>query len=124
MAFEFGLEDVDFSSRLARFGRMYYLAEAQVIHWGGIATALDQNYAYRSSECSHVVYIRKHCGRSAARIYKILITIDMPLRVIILAVTWLIKRLFGNRDRASRNYRKLVAATQFLVFGMRRYWRC
>jgi N-acetylglucosaminyl-diphospho-decaprenol L-rhamnosyltransferase len=120
--FEFHMDDVDLSSRLARFGPMYYLADAHVFHWGGIATELDRNYAYRWSECSYVHYIRKHCSRRSARIYKILITADMPLRVTILAVTWLVK-LFGKRERASRNYRKLVAASQFLLRQLPHYWR-
>jgi GT2 family glycosyltransferase len=122
-AFEFHMDDVDLSSRLARFGRMYYLADAQVLHWGGISTELDRNYAYHWSECSYVHYIRKHCSPRAALIYKILITADMPLRVIVLAVAWLVKELFDKRERASRNYGKLVAASQFLLRQLPHYWR-
>jgi GT2 family glycosyltransferase len=122
-AFEFHMDDVDLSSRLKRFGKMYYLSEAQVIHWGGIATNLDETYAYRCGECSRVYYLRKHCGALAARTYKLLVTADMPLRVFILALTWLVKRLFMNPERASRNYRKLTAAAQFLMRGLPHYWR-
>ena len=88
---------------------MYYLAEAQVIHWDGIATELDQTYAYRFSQFSHVHYLRKHSGPWAARTYKVLVTIDMPLRVLIVALTWFVKRLLGNRERAARDRRKLAA---------------
>lgn len=121
--FEFTMDDVDLSSRLSRVGQMYYLAGAQVIHWGGIATALDQTYAYCCGECSHVHYIRKHYGPWSARIYKVLITADMPLRVFVLALSWLVKRLFGNRERAARNYRKLMAASHFLGRRLPYYWR-
>lgn len=122
-AFEFRMDDVDLSLRLGRVGKMYYLAEAQVIHWGGIATELDRTYAYCYSECSITHYIRKHFGSWAARSYKVLITADMPLRVFILAFSWLVKRLFGGRERASRNYHKLVAASHFLVRELPNYWR-
>jgi N-acetylglucosaminyl-diphospho-decaprenol L-rhamnosyltransferase len=122
-AFEFRMDDVDLSSRLRRFGKMYYLAEAQVLHWGGIATDLDQAYAYCHGECSYVHYIRKHCGPWAARTYKVLITADMPLRVFILVLSWLAKRLFGSRERASRNYGKLAAASHFLVRELPHYWQ-
>jgi hypothetical protein len=103
---------------------MYYLAEAKLIHCGGIATQLDVTNAYRWTQCSCIHFIRKHHGPWAARLYKVLITADMPLRILVLTLTWLAKRLFGNRERTARNYRKLVAATDFLLFGMLRYWRC
>jgi N-acetylglucosaminyl-diphospho-decaprenol L-rhamnosyltransferase len=121
-AFEFRMDDIDLSSRLGRVGRIYYLAEAQVIHWGGIATELDRTYAYCYSERSIIQYIRKHFGPWAARSYKVLITADMPLRVFILALSWLVKRLFGSRERASRNYHKLLAASHFLVRELPNYW--
>ncbi len=122
-AFEFGVDDIDLSVRLSQLGKMYYLAEAQVIHWGGIATKLDESYAYRCSECSYVHYLRKHCGPWTARVYKVLITADMPVRISILTLTWLVKKLFGNRERAARNYRRLAASSNFLVYGLPHYWQ-
>jgi GT2 family glycosyltransferase len=121
--FELTMDDVDLSSRLSRVGKMYYLAEAQVIHWGGIATALDQSYAYSCGECSHVHYIRKHYGPWSARVYKVLVTADMPLRISILALSWVVKRVFGTGERAARNHRKLVAASHFLGRRLPTYWR-
>ena len=120
-AFEFRMDDVDLSSRLGQVGKLYYLAEAQVIHWGGIAAELDQAYAYRSGECSYVHYIRKHFGPWRARAYKVLTSADMPLRVFILAFSWLV-RLFGARERAAHSYRKLAAASRFLR-ELPQYWR-
>jgi GT2 family glycosyltransferase len=122
--FEFHMEDVDLTLRLGRVGKIYYLAEARVIHCGGIATQLDVSYAYRCIQFSCIHYIRKHNGPSAARIYKVLVTLDMPLRVLVLTLTWIVKRLFSNRERAARNHRKLVGAIQFLLLWMPRYWRC
>ena len=121
-AFEFRMDDVDLSARLGQVGKLYYLAEAQVIHWGGIAAELDQAYAYRSGECSYVHYIRKHFGPGRARAYKILTSADMPLRVFILAFSWLV-RLFGARERAAHSYRKLAAASHFLLRELPQYWR-
>ena len=121
-AFEFGLEANDLSLRLGRVGRLYYLAEVQVIHWGGVATRLDEAFAYRCRESSHAYYLRKHCSPWAARLYKLLVTFDMPLRVGILALRWLAQRLAGNKERASRNYYRLAAAAQFLIWGLPDYW--
>jgi N-acetylglucosaminyl-diphospho-decaprenol L-rhamnosyltransferase len=121
--FEFHMDEVDLTRRLGRLGKMYYLAEAEVVHCGGIATRLDEVYAYRCSECSYIHYIRKHYGSWRARVYKVFITVDMPVRVFILTVTWVVKWLFGDRERALRNYCKLTAAGNFLVWGLPQYWR-
>jgi N-acetylglucosaminyl-diphospho-decaprenol L-rhamnosyltransferase len=121
-AFEFGMDDIDLSSRLSQLGNMYYLAEAQVTHWGGIATKLDQAFVYRCSEYSYVRYIRKHFSPRAARIYKLLITADMPLRVMVLALRCLFQKLLRNRQKSTAIYDKLSAASQFLLRGLPRYW--
>lgn len=121
--FEFRLDDIDLSTRLRRLGQIYYLADAQVIHWGGLATELDQVYAYRNSEHSYLHYLRKHHGARQAFLYKILVTMDMPFRIVILALTWTAKRIFAPRARADRNLRKLAAATEFFLRGLPDYWR-
>ena len=108
--FEFRMDDVDLSSRLGRLGKTYYLAEAQVIHWGGIATELDRTYAYWNAERSTIHYIRKHFGTAAARSYKILVLTDMPVRIVLLGLAVLAKLLAGRRERSARSYRKLIAA--------------
>ena len=121
--FEYGLDDVDLSLRLARIGRMYYLAEAQVIHWGGIATKLDEAFAYRCQERSYAYYLEKHCGRWRGRCYKVLVTLDMPVRIGILILRWLWQKLQGNSAKATRNLLRLTAAAQFFFFRLPQYWR-
>ena len=120
-AFEFRMDDIDLSLRLGRQGRMFYLADAGVIHWGGVATDLDRSYAYCAGEFSIIYFIRKHIGRRAARLYKLLITIDMAVRISVLALCWVPKRLFGASERAARNFRKLTAACRFLR-ALPAYW--
>jgi N-acetylglucosaminyl-diphospho-decaprenol L-rhamnosyltransferase len=120
--FEWGLEGLDLSVRLGQVGRLYYLAEAEIIHWGGVATKLDKAYTYRGRECAHVYYLRKHFGPWTARLYKILTTLDMPLRVGLLMLNWLGRKLSGSSEKASRNYSRLAAAAQFLFRGMPHYW--
>ena len=120
--FEWGLEGLDLSVRLGQVGRLYYLAEAEVIHWGGVATKLDEAFTYRGRECAHVYYLRKHFGPWTARLYKILTTLDMPLRVGMLVLGWLGRKLTGNPEKASHNYSRLAAAAQFLFWGMPHYW--
>jgi hypothetical protein len=120
--FEFGLEANDLSVRLGQLGRLYYLSEVKVIHWGGVATRLDEAFAYRCREFSHAYYLKKHCSPWAARLYKLLVTFDMPLRVGILALRWLGQKLVGNTEKASRNYYRLAAATEFLFCELPRFW--
>jgi GT2 family glycosyltransferase len=122
--FEFRMDEVDLALRLAGVGRAYYLGDAVVIHWGGIAARLDEAYSYRCAECSYVHFIRKYYGLRRARIYKLLITADIPLRVVSLALKWMRRRMSGNRKRANRYYGQLVGAGNFLLRGLPRYWQC
>jgi GT2 family glycosyltransferase len=121
--FEWGLEGLDLSVRLGQLGKLYYLAEAQVIHWGGVATKLDEPFTYRGRECGHAYYLRKHCGPWPARLYKLLTTVDMPLRVSFLALRWLGQALVGNRQKAPHSYARFAAAAQFLFYNLPEYWR-
>lgn len=114
-AFEFRMDDIDLSDRLGQLGKIYYLAEAQVMHWGGVATELDRTYAYLHGEYSTIYYIEKNFGAAAARTYKMLVLADMPVRLFVLGLCWLVKRLFGSRERAARGYRKLTAAWHFVA---------
>ena len=120
--FEFGMDDIDLAVRLGQLGKMYYLSEAEVIRRGGMATELDQSYAYRYNECSCIHYLRKHCGPWKAQIYEILITADMPVRISILALTWLMKKLSGSRAGHTR-LPKACSVKSLLVYGLPQYWQ-
>ena len=122
--FEFGCEDFDLSARLKQLGALYYLAEAEIVHLGGISSRANFGFFYRGFECGCARYLSKHSQIPYAPwIYKLLVTIDMPVRIVILAVEGTVKWLKGERERARRIFRRLSAACEFMFCNLARFWR-
>ncbi len=122
--FEFGLEDLDLSVRLGRHGKIYYLADVKISHWGGVSSKANREYVYRGYECGYARYLRKHHGAMAALVYKTLVTADMPVRLLLLAGECVACALLGKGGRARRLSQQLAAASGFLAKGMRCFWSC
>ena len=121
--FEFGLEDVDLCARLLRCGPIYYLREAEIVHFGRISSRANRSFVYRGFECGYARFLRKHRSRAAAIIYKMLVTLDMPVRLALLGLHLMWYRFIGRRDRMDRCRQELSAATSFALSGLPRFWR-
>jgi hypothetical protein len=120
--FSFGVEDVDLSRRLHEFGEIHYLAEAQIDHLGRVTSRANRPFVYRSYECGWARYLAKHHGHSAALLYKVLVTIDMSPRLLILAIQSAIHSLTGKREKAQRSRDLFNAALSFALTGLPAFW--
>ena len=122
--FEFGCEDFDLSARLKLVGILYYIATAEIVHLGGSSSRSNQGLVYRGYECGCARYLGKHSRwRAAAWIYKALVTMDMPVRLVTLAARYAVSRLKGERERAARALQRLTAAGDFYFCNLVRFWR-
>jgi N-acetylglucosaminyl-diphospho-decaprenol L-rhamnosyltransferase len=122
--FEFGVEDVDLCVRLRKQGPIYYLPEAIIDHLGRISSQANYGFTYTGYECGYARYLKKHHpDPNAARVYKTLVTVDMPVRLFILGSQAIGYVLFGRRDAAARTYRRLSAAGEFFFHRMPKFWR-
>ncbi|QOV87662.1 glycosyltransferase family 2 protein [Humisphaera borealis] len=122
--YEFGVEDVDLCLRLGRVGPIRYLPERSLIHFGRITSQANYGFTYAAYECGYARYLRKHHrSRLAAPFYKVLITLDTPLRLAFLATMLAGYRIIGRRDAAERTRRRLSAAAGFYFGQLRRFWR-
>ena len=113
---KWGLEGLDLSVRLGQ--RQVILPRRSGGH--SLGRCGDQigseAFTYRGRMCSRVLL--EETRRSVdARLYKILTTLDMPLRVGMLVWVGWVKELTGNPEKASHNYSRLAAAAQFLFWG-------
>lgn len=121
--YEFGVEDVDLCRRLGECGKIQYLAEAEIDHLGRISSRANRGFVYRAYECGRARYLHKYEGAAAAFIYKSVVTVDLPVRMMLLAGAGLINFLGGRLEKA-RDYRdRFKAAGNFLFTGMLRFWR-
>ena len=123
-SFEFGMEDVDLCHRLAKFGTIHYLADAEITHLGRVSSHLARGPVYRSYQCGTVRYFRKHHrSRFAPLIYKIAITLDTPLRLTILLLKTGLSRIFGRREEANRSAERAAGIWFFVRQGLPQFWK-
>lgn len=123
--FEFGCEDFDLSARLKKIGRLFYVAEAEIVHLGGSSSRANLSFVYRNFECGCARYLSKHArSRLAPWVYKLFVTFDMPARLATPAARYITNRLRGERERAQAASRHLGAAADFYFCHLLRFWRC
>ncbi len=121
--FPFGLEDADLCVRLGVHGPLHFVADAEIIHYGRLSSRANRGFVVRGYECGYVRFLRKHARwKSGSLLYKVLITIDMPVRIMGLAGQYLWRLVTGRREKSSDSYNRLAANLQFLVQDMPRFW--
>ncbi len=121
--FGFGVEDVDLCRRLQTMGKNYYFPGAEIEHLGRVSSHANRGFVYRNYECGWARYLAKHHGHGSALMYKILVTLDMPIRVTVLVIQFAIQSLTGRREKAARTRERLRAAGDFAVSGLPSFWR-
>jgi GT2 family glycosyltransferase len=121
--FPFGIEDLDLCHRLGQLGPIYYLPDAQIEHLGRISSRANRGFVYSGYECGWARYLHKHHGKGAAMLYKILVTLDMPVRLVVLALQWMMQTVSGRKEKAKRTRDVLGAAAQFTFGGLPAFWK-
>jgi N-acetylglucosaminyl-diphospho-decaprenol L-rhamnosyltransferase len=122
--FVFGVEDVDLCARLRRYGPIYYLADAEILHLGRISSRANRGYVYTGYECGYARYLAKHHrSKSASLTYKALVTLDMPVRLVVMGTQVVGYVLLQRKDAAERTYERLSAAGEFFFHRLPRFWR-
>ena len=77
-------EEVDLCSRIQRAGwRLYWVPQAEVVHFGGQSTQQASTEMFLNLYHSKIIYFRKHYGWSAAQIYKLVLRIAALSRLML-----------------------------------------
>lgn len=122
--YRFGVEDVDLCLRLGRLGPIRYLPQAAITHFGRITSQDNYGFTYAAYECGYARYLRKHHrSRLASPLYKVIITLDLPLRLGFLLTQWTGYQIIRRKDAATRTARRIAAVVQFATTGLWRFWR-
>lgn len=122
-SFGFGVEDVDLCRRLIAFGSIHYVPQAEIEHLGRVSSRANRGFVYRNYECGWARYLAKHHGRPAALFYKILVTLDLPIRLVILSIQYMIQRLAARREKSVRTLDLLKATADFAATGLPAFWK-
>ncbi len=105
-------EEVDLCHRLRQRGwKVYWVPQAQVIHYGGQSTQQVAADMFLRLYQGKVLYFRKHHGRLAVQAYKLILLIAALARLSLSPLAWLERPPLRQQHLArADHYRRLVMA--------------
>src|SRR5690606_8498105 len=122
--FPFGVEDVDFCIRLRQHGPIKYLSDVSIEHLGRISSRANYGFTNSGYEVGYARYLHKHHRhRWASSLYKLLITLDTPYRVLFYRCQYLLAKISRRSESADKAYRRLTAAREFLFHHLPKFWK-
>jgi N-acetylglucosaminyl-diphospho-decaprenol L-rhamnosyltransferase len=122
--FTFGGEDLELCYRANRHGAVVYLPSVEITHFGRASTR--QNIAYASTQIAvgFARFFRKSgASRAALLAYKLAVTLDAPLQLLVKGAQYLTRRIVGRRDEAEQSLVVVRGALAFLSGGFWSFWR-
>jgi GT2 family glycosyltransferase len=122
--FTFGGEDIDLSLRIGRSHRIVYHAGAEITHYGRVSTRLNIQYSSPNIAVGFARSLRK-CGTppAALLLYKLIMTLDAPLHMLIKFVEGAYRRIRGRRTEAEKSLLVARGMWHFLTRGLTAFWR-
>jgi GT2 family glycosyltransferase len=122
--FAFGGEDLELCYRANQRGQVVYLADVEIIHFGRVSTRRNVGYASPRIAAGFATYFRKSgANRAALLLYKLAITLDAPLQVVVKGCQYLVRRARGRRQQAEKSLATVHGAVAFLGSGLVPFWR-
>lgn len=83
-------EEVDLCRRVRQAGwPIYWVPQARVVHYGGQSTQQVAGEMFLCLYQGKVLYFRKHYGRWAAQVYKIIVMVAALTRLLLSLLAWL-----------------------------------
>jgi GT2 family glycosyltransferase len=121
--FAFGGEDLQFSDRVARHYPLMFLPDVEIIHYGGVSTRQHIGFVSAARAAGYVHYLRKvGYSRLSLLTYKLAVTLDTPLQLLVKGAQYLGRRLRGDA-RAEKSRLAWQGARHFLTRGLVPFWK-
>jgi hypothetical protein len=122
--FTFGGEDLHLSARVGRCFPLVFLPDVEIVHLGGVSTRQNSGFASSASAAGHACFLRKvGCPWPGRLVYKVLVTLDVPVQIVVRGSQYLVRRLRGQRAGAEKARRALGAVWYFASRGLLAFWR-
>lgn len=105
-------EEVDLCFRIQQAGwKLYWVPISEVIHYGGQSTKQVATEMFMQLYLGKLKYFRKHYGRFAGLIYKLILVLAAIARIIFTPIYSLIKPAYRKRIfRLAGQYQRLLVA--------------
>lgn len=123
-AFTFGGEDIDLCARIGRTRPIVYFTEAEIVHYGRVSSRQHIGYAHSQTIIGITRYLRKSGTPWAALCcYKVVLTLDAPLKWLGHMTEWAWRLLRGKKRAAARSRLAARGVGHFLRHGLWEFWR-
>ncbi|HMF15755.1 MAG TPA: glycosyltransferase family 2 protein [Gemmataceae bacterium] len=122
--FTFGGEDMELSYRVNQQAAVVFYPGAEVVHYGRSSTRQNFHFASLNIAIGLVQYLRKTgSSRPGVWAFKLAVTLDAPLQVLVKGSQFLIRRMLGRRKSARKSLLAAQAPGHFLARGLVRFWK-
>jgi GT2 family glycosyltransferase len=122
--FTFGGEDLDLSLRVGRSRTVVYHPRAEITHYGRVSTRQHIGYASTHMAVGFARYLRKSgCPARGLLAYKVLVSLDAPVQLVIKGVQYLWRRAQGQDAKAEKSLLAFRGLGHFLLRGLLTFWR-
>ncbi len=120
--YRFGGEDIDLCLRVGRTHRVLHDPDTSIIHLGRVATRHRPGFVHGNTIAGLTRSLRTAgSGEPAILLYKLLATLDVPVRLAELALRWAWDRLRGRSGR--RAGLDLAGLSAFAARHLWSFWR-
>ncbi len=122
--FTFGGEDIEFSTRVNKYFRLYYVPSIAITHFGRVGSRQNVTFSAPKVIVGYLQYFRK-TGISPLSIflYKIVVTLETPIHLLTKFAQYLYRKLtFRNQD-AEKSLLIVRGLWAFLTRDLFLFWR-
>jgi GT2 family glycosyltransferase len=121
--FPFGGEDIDLSERIGQTHQVVYHPAVEITHYGRVSTRLNVGYSTPNVAVGFARYLRKS-GTSplVLLLYKLFITLDAPLHLLLKLLEGTYRRWGGRRTKAEKSFLVARGLWHFLSRGLPAFW--
>jgi N-acetylglucosaminyl-diphospho-decaprenol L-rhamnosyltransferase len=120
----FGGEDLDLSAQINREHQVVYCGDVTVVHFGRVSSKSNYGYVAGNVAVGYAHYLRKAgVSRWKLTIYKLLVTTDSPLQLVVQSLQLFSRRLRGRPAEATKSRDAVAGLWHFLTRDLGRFWR-
>jgi N-acetylglucosaminyl-diphospho-decaprenol L-rhamnosyltransferase len=122
--FTFGGEDLDLCWRARRLGLVMHDPRVTIVHVGSASTKDNIGFASPNILAGFARYFRK-AGATPREllVYKLAVTIDAPVQIVVKSLRMIWRRLWGRRRAAAKSWNDVRGAAAFLRRGLGALWK-
>jgi GT2 family glycosyltransferase len=123
--FSFGGEDLELAARIGRLHEVHYYPAAEITHHGRVSSRINVGFSTESVEMGYVQYLRKMgTSKFCLWLYKLTVTLDAPIQLLVKTVEFAGRRCFGRRKKAEKSWLVVRGYAYFLRRSLARFWKC